>query len=78
MKCSRTACQAPLAGETTVFIYNEPSTGIPRPYCNGCGMRIIRFNEQDTLKLDYYVQDYEGNVLTCRPANLNVSPITRV
>lgn len=52
MNCARSACKAPLDG-AHIAIWNEPSTGRPRLYCVFCGMRIIRGNEHDTLKLQH-------------------------
>jgi hypothetical protein len=57
MKCARTACQTPLDGEQHIAIWNEPSTGQPRLYCVFCGMKIIRGNEHDTLKLQHELRE---------------------
>jgi hypothetical protein len=56
LKCSRTACQEPIADKGHYLIYNEPSTGIPRPYCPSCGRKIIEPNQKyDDLKLRYEI-----------------------
>ena len=57
MKCSRTACQADIGGEQHLAIWNEPSTNQPRLYCMPCGVRIIRGNERDDLKLKREVRN---------------------
>ncbi len=56
MNCAISRCQKPL-GDDYIRIWNEPSTGRPRVYCRGCGMRIVRGNENDTLKLQWQPVD---------------------
>lgn len=50
--CSRMACREPLIGQH-IAIWNDYSIDQPRLYCMSCGMKIIRFNEQDALKLKH-------------------------
>lgn len=61
MKCARTACQAELDGEY-IAIWNNPSTGDPRMYCVYCGMKIIRDNKWDALKLKHERRSTEPSV----------------
>lgn len=57
MECARAACEMPISGEKHVAIWNEPSTSLPRLYCVRCGMRIIRGNERDEVRLRYEIRE---------------------
>jgi hypothetical protein len=60
-RCSRTACQVELPpGQPHYLIYNQPSTGIPRPYCVRCGRRIMDYNEHDEIKLRCEIMNPPG------------------
>lgn len=54
MKCNRTRCPHELT-RYCMLIWNEPSTGIPRVYCVGCGRKITQKHDWDNSTLLYEV-----------------------
>jgi hypothetical protein len=60
--CSRHACKLPLDDLPHYLIYNEPSTGIPRPYCVSCGRKIMEYNrsQPQDIQLKAETVDRQG------------------